>query len=330
MTEAGALGAPSTQCSCWPTFGPRERAAAVVQLMSSIIPTIRYQVCTVSRLDRGGIITRGLSGLPHVAYPDRIAGRTRTEATPMYEWLPPDIELSADTSEADWVVSRLRPWDENRIRVASFMPDAFERYARVLHPAGAGGGESRGIAWSEVASRLSKPFHPDVQLQELAGYGHLSRHPVLGNIQPRSGSLPLELLRSLMAFLDDRIDERQHWWFAMWDGSGRWRKGAHGGTDPFDDERGRVLRATPRVHAQSRDYFLMRGPLSAVIPLFEAAGRQSPALWWPEDRTLLLSTEVDAYSTYVGGSASLIEDLFGREDIEAVPSRLEASLDWGL
>ena len=249
----------------------------------------------------------------------------------MYEWLPPKIELSAYTSAAEWIVSRLRPWDEDGVRVASFMPDVFDRYARVLHPAGGRGGQSPGIAWSEVASRLSKPLHPDVQFQELAGGGDLYQHPVLGDIEPLGGSLPLDLLRSMVAFLDRWTEEGVLWWFAMWDGNGSWWKGAHGpGDDPFDDDRDRVLRATPRVHTQSRDYFLMRGPVTAIVPLFEAAGRQSPALWWPENRTSLVSTEVDAYSTYVGGSASLIEDLLESEKIEAVRSRLEAPLDWGM
>jgi hypothetical protein len=64
--------------------------------------------------------------------------------------------------------------------------------------------------------------------------------------------------------------------------------------------------------------------------LFEAAGRQSPALWWPESRAWLVSTEVDAFSTYVGGSAALIEELLATDGIEAAPSRLDAQLDWGL
>jgi hypothetical protein len=105
---------------------------------------------------------------------------------------------------------------------------------------------------------------------------------------------------------------------------------SHGGHDRFDDERDSVLSRTPRVRTQSRTYFLMRGPLQAVFPLFDSAGTQSPALWWPESRSWLVSTEVDVYSTYVGGSGNLIDDLLRSEEIEALPVRLEAELDWGI
>lgn len=118
-------------------------------------------------------------------------------------------------------------------------------------------------------------------------------------------------------------------WFAMWDGNGTWWKGAHG-DDPFDDDRDRVLRNTPRVHTESRDYFLMRGPLRAILPLFNAAGGQSPTLWWPESRTWLISTEVDALSSYMGAFAELIDDLLQSENIEPIHTHVDARLDWGI
>lgn len=152
----------------------------------------------------------------------------------MYEWLPSGIELLTETSAADWVVSGLRPRDHDSVRVGSFIPDAFDAFARVLHPAGDRGGESRGLRWSEVASRLSGPFHAEMQFQELAG-DDAHRHPILGDIQPDAGSLPQSLLRSLVRF-----------------------------------------------------------------------------------------------PSYVGGSEDLIAELHRSEEIEAVPSRLDAPLDWGI
>ena len=123
----------------------------------------------------------------------------------------------------------------------------------------------------------------------------------------------------------------------MWDGNGSWWKGAHsdlsseGPTqDPFDDERDAVLRSSPRVQTQSRDYFLMWGPLASVITLYDAAGDQSPALWWPDSRAWFFSTEVDAFSTYVGGSRQMIDELLRSDEIEAAPISRDARLDWGL
>ncbi len=245
-----------------------------------------------------------------------------------YPWLPEGVELWSDPSEADWVVSGLLPWDTDAVRVGSYMVGAFERYARILHPAGGRGGQSS-LRWAEVASRLSMPFHADVQFQQLAGEDQ-GPHPVLGYITPRVGSLPPELLRSLVTLLRGWTEESETCWFAMWDGNGSWWKGAHGGDGSFDDERDSVLRQAPRVHTLSRAYFLMRGDPGEVEPLYRSAGRQSPALWWPQSRSWLVSTEVDAFSTYVGGSTSLIEGLLGNQEIEAVPSGVAAPLDWGL
>lgn len=206
------------------------------------------------------------------------------------------------------------------------MPDTFDGYARVLHPAGGRGGEWRGLTWSEVASQVSKPFHPDVMFQDLVG-NDADRHPVLGDIAPLAGSLPLSALRSLVRFLERWVEEDEECWFAMWDGNGTWWKGAHGGDGRYDDERDLVLRSTPRVHGQGRDYFLMQGRLHDVLLLFEASGSQSPALWWPESRAWAVSTDIDAPSSYVGGSGDLIAELLRNEEIEVVPSRLGAPHD---
>jgi hypothetical protein len=250
----------------------------------------------------------------------------------MYEWLPPDIELMTDTSAADWVVSRLRPWDPDGVRVASFMPNVFDGYARILHPAGARGGEDRGLRWSEVAARLGTDLHPEDNFWDLVGGpdADLYNNAVLGDIEPSSGTLPLPLLRALVEVLSRWTGQDEPCWFAMWDGWGSWWKGAHSGHDPFREERDAVLSLTPRVHASARDHFLMRGPFRAVIPLEDAASGQTPALWWPDGRSWLVSTEVDAFSTYIGGQEDLIDALLNSDELEAVPSRLDALLDWGL
>ena len=117
-------------------------------------------------------------------------------------------------------------------------------------------------------------------------------------------------------------------WFGMWNGNGTWWKGAHGvltfGDDRddsaellrIDDERDRVLRATPTFGTPQRQYFLMSGPLSGVTRLTDAAGGTSPSLWWPDDREWFVSTEVDGLSTYVGGKAPMIDALIASSEIK--------------
>jgi hypothetical protein len=61
------------------------------------------------------------------------------------------LELADDVSAADWLDDALRPWtrpgDDGPVWVASFVPDSYEAFARILHPlrwATTGGGR-----WSE-------------------------------------------------------------------------------------------------------------------------------------------------------------------------------------
>jgi len=213
----------------------------------------------------------------------------------VYAWLPPDVELMTDVSEADWVVLRLRPWDQEGVRVESFMPAVFDSYARLEH----------------------------------------GRDPIDG------GSAPRRMLEALVSRLSASTEHPGPCWFCLWDGWGTWWKGAHAVTrsrsgprgsrgerkelrkaiqqeERIDDQRDAVLRRTPRVRTQHRDYFLVRGPLQAVFPLSEVAGHESPNLWWPTDRSWLVSTEIDDGVTYVGGSKELVGALLASTALHAV------------
>lgn len=210
----------------------------------------------------------------------------------MYEWLPPDVELMTETSAADWVVERLRPWDRGHVRIHSFMPDVFESYAHVSHP----------------KSRIDG--------------------------RPRRSDLV-----SLTTFLGEWTDPGEPCWFCLWEGWGSWWAGAHSvlasGTptqrraaqDPLDDERDRVLRATPRVRGQHREYFLFRGSLASADGLAEVVDGEWPNLCWPDSRAWFVSTEIYALSTYVGGSAALISGLVASPGLNAARTRVDAGLD---
>ena len=211
-----------------------------------------------------------------------------------YEWLPTDVELVTNVSEADWVMSGLRARDEEGIRVGSFMPAVFDAYARIDQ----GGGDPE-HGWS---------MRPEM-LEDLASL--------------LSGSYPLS----------------HPCWFCLWDGWGTWSGGGTLHRVPGPDmsrkdlkalreairreqqveaEREAELRRIPRVRGEHRSYFLVRGPLSAAVPLWEAAGHEPPNLWWPDDRSWLVSTEIYANLTYVGGSERLVGALVGSAALRAV------------
>jgi hypothetical protein len=255
----------------------------------------------------------------------------------MFDWLPEGVEIADDVSPATWVVERLRPWGDATVTVGSFMPDVFEAYARILHPAQAGE-PFRWARWAELAGPRGIEITAETRFEEATGIGRESG-PVGGIDEPYRGSMPGDLVEALVLFLRPWTTTPRTCWFGMWEGNGTWWKGAHSVlTDGeveavaeawrIDDERDRVLRAATRFGTPQRQYFLMSGPLELANPLTDAAG-DSPNLWWPEDRAWFVSTEVDGLSSYVGGTVSLIEALLRSETtIEAVRASLDSRMDF--
>jgi hypothetical protein len=55
----------------------------------------------------------------------------------------------------------------------------------------------------------------------------------------------------------------------------------------------------------------------------QAAGWQDgPNLWWPDDRTWCVASEIDLPYTYVGGPKNLIDEILRSAELEAVPSEV--------
>jgi hypothetical protein len=79
---------------------------------------------------------------------------------------------------------------------------------------------------------------------------------------------------------------------------------------------------------------LLIGPIAAAPHVIE--GRYAliprPSLWWPDDRSWCVATEVDFCWTYVGGSASCIRDVEGDETLEVLRTapehRGDIESDW--
>lgn len=74
----------------------------------------------------------------------------------------------------------------------------------------------------------------------------------------------------------------------------------------------------PRVRLPNREYLLATGALAEVASLEEALGRQSPNLWWPEDRAWCVATEIDFAWTYVAGTTELVEELIAVRALEVL------------
>jgi hypothetical protein len=265
----------------------------------------------------------------------------------MYAWLPEEVDLETDVSPAMWVIERLRPWGVHYPQpVACFMPDSYEAYARVLHPAREYTPARRWVRWSELAARRGVEITSETRFEDASGFLPQTG-PVDGIDEPYDGSMPEHLVEEVATFLARWTFTPSRCWFGLWDGNGTWWKGASGVLTPrdaevvmntgdleavaeieaeagrIDDERDRVLRATPTFGTPQRQYFLMSGPLSAAGALTDAAGGSSPNLWWPHDRSWFVSTEVDGFSTYIGGTALLIDAMVSSPIIEAVETSID-------
>ena len=79
---------------------------------------------------------------------------------------------------------------------------------------------------------------------------------------------------------------------------------------------------------QHREYLIYFGSLDIVPSLSRyPPWGLSPNLWWPEDRSWCVATEIDSYDTFVGGSAACIERILNCPDLEALPFPIDGRID---
>ena len=86
----------------------------------------------------------------------------------------------------------------------------------------------------------------------------------------------------------------------------------------------------PKVELPNREHYLFTGPLGRTArPIAFGGWQQSPSIWWPADRSWVVATEVDGYSTYVGGSRAAIDDVLASPELEAVAATARTEMDPG-
>jgi hypothetical protein len=139
-------------------------------------------------------------------------------------------------------------------------------------------------------------------------------------------------------------------WFAVWEGYGFFGDGVSlyrlRGEDPTvvrareREERARARRAARQLDAVPklamhpspeggafRSYFVFRGSIDSAAALEFNGRSQAPNLWWPDDRAWCVATEIDGYSTYVGGSARCVDAILSDQRLEALPSSTDLRFD---
>lgn len=161
----------------------------------------------------------------------------------------------------------------------------------------------REVRWSAVAEANGRIAHPAMEWASIIGaYRYLrsdSQQPGIWDRGPGEGVLPLRQLARLADVLTPHTRTPERCWYAIWEG--------------FGDLPYLGSLRPPRLPMPNRDMILLQGPLPALRavsfneswcreqrPEFRALFYRSPSLWWPDDRSWCVATDVDLNSTYIG------------------------------
>ncbi|GAA1623586.1 hypothetical protein [Georgenia ruanii] len=238
------------------------------------------------------------------------------------------VRVAEDVAPSDWLAGRLT----GRVgTVVGTVPDAYPAYARILHPVDSRDGRPP-QTWARVAEVTGRRPHPTVQWHSLIG----TTDPWTRETDdwpdgdPQQGNLALPPLLALCDVLAARTTTPEDCYFALWEGWGQLSGGRAWLRLTSDGSRGveppPLLtpreKAAPRLHLPGRDYYLLRGPLSAMADLAQYDGpemcwTQSPNLFWPADRAWCVATEIDFDSTLVGGTPEAIAAVLAAPALEA-------------
>jgi len=81
------------------------------------------------------------------------------------------------------------------------------------------------------------------------------------------------------------------------------------------------------VRAPVRAYHLPAGPVAAAPVLPTPVEWRCAGLWWPADRSWLVATDIDGYSTFVGGSHAAVDVVMAEPALDAVGVQPSTPLD---
>jgi hypothetical protein len=232
--------------------------------------------------------------------------------------------------------------------VSRQVPKVFDAYARVFHRVT--DDDDNYVTWSEVAKRLGRTSHGEMQWHQLVGSSdsaNFSGSNWSGG-RPELGEMEVEELDRLCEVLGRHTADPEHCYFGLCC--------IQSSKLEFLSDAQLDL---PRLELPwGRDHVVLAGHLSAIdqlgwadelgeekpdgstirvvgastdapADLQELEDRrwfEAPNLIWPADRSWLVVSEVDFDSTLVGGSRELIDSLVEYPDLEVYEVEPDTSL----
>jgi len=222
--------------------------------------------------------------------------------------LQPDWRPRVPSEDVAWIAEHRRPFAD--FAVGSLVPVVFEAYARILHPAWAAPErKDTTLRWDAVAAWSGRTIHALAQGESLSdpvrAAGRLPPHAA----PPDTNGLDPDGLAALCDVLAAHTRTPTDCFIGVWDGYG-WPVETWTGPDVLDLE--------------NRSYLVRRGPLALALDIGWSVSpdrRQvlPPNIVWPADRAWFVASDTDLDSTYLGGSATLIQMLLQHGGLEVWP-----------
>jgi hypothetical protein len=160
------------------------------------------------------------------------------------------------------------------------------------------------VTWAEVARRLNRTAHPEMQWHQIVGTSDtfgIEGSNWSGEI-PDLGELEIDDLDRLCAILGEHTADPERCYFALCEIN------HHPLVDAIEGEQGEW----PRLEL----------PLGRDDPFW----RDAPSLIWPADRSWFVASEVDFDSTLVGGTRALVNALVAAPGLEVLEVEPETKL----
>ncbi|HEY9429520.1 MAG TPA: hypothetical protein VIR34_20335 [Gemmatimonadaceae bacterium] len=258
------------------------------------------------------------------------------------------------TQAGSWILSGTH----GSTQVCSLVPNSFEDYARIFHPAARKGDECgpsacalsgpttgvpleaqvddvhwREVRWRDVAEANGKIAHPAMQWRSIIASHDVDQgtQPGLWDRAPQRDSLPLRLTCVLCEILAKFTRSPDRCWCAVWEGYS-YMVGLRSDSK------------LPRLAIWNRPMIVACGSLSAVpekpftdgyadaqehLTGWESSeSYRSPSLWWPDDRAWYVATDVDMQETYVGASGPCVNRLLADERLETMRVTADQDVTW--